>query len=94
MNQKELNLLSEDSERFKAKLKDIAFPCYKLLHDNCKYEKNLSSEELSYLKTLITIQKADKGNTVVLMDKEKYKGVKNVMSDSSIPLHIPVEYYG
>ena len=71
-------------------------PSYKLLNDYCKYENNRSSEELSYLKTLIAIQKADKGNTVVLMDKEKYiQGVKNVMPDSSkfFPLHIPVEYY-
>ena len=57
----------------------------------------LSSEELSSLKTLmrnknIVIQKADKGNTVVIMDKEKYiQGVKNVISDYSkfIPLKIP-----
>ena len=71
-------------------------PSYKLLNDNCQYENNHSSEELSYLKTLIVIQKAGKGNTVVLTDKEKYiQSIKNVMSDSSkfIPLHIPVEYY-
>ena len=39
----------------------------------------------------IVIQKADKGNTVVIIDKEKYiQGVKNVISDSSkfIPLNI------
>ena len=44
----------------------------------------------------IVIQKADKGNTVVIMDKEKYiQGVKNVISDSSkfIPLKIPPEDY-
>ena len=42
----------------------------------------------------IVMQKADKGNTVVIIDKEKYiQGVKNVMSDSSkfIPLNIPPE---
>ena len=74
---------------------------YKLLNDNCKYENNLSSEELSFLKTLmrnknIVIQKADKGNTIVIMDKEKYiQGVKNVISNSSkfIPLKIPPEDY-
>ena len=39
----------------------------------------------------IVIQKADKGNTAVIIDKEKYiQGVKNVISDSSkfIPLNI------
>ena len=44
----------------------------------------------------IFIQKADKGNTVVTMDKEKYiQGVKNVISDSSkfILLSIPPEHY-
>ena len=97
----DLSMTSEDRERFKAKIKDIALSSYKLLNDNCKYENNLSSEELSSLKTLmrnknIVIQKADKGNTVVIMDKEKYiQGVKNVISDSSkfIPLKIPPEDY-
>ena len=92
-------MTSEDRERFKAKLKDIALSSYKLLNDNCKYENNLSSEELSSLKTLmrnknIVIQRADKGNTVVIIDKDKYiQGVKNVISDSSkfIPLNIPPE---
>ena len=94
-------MTSEDRERFKAKIKDIALSSYKLLNDNFKYENNLSSEELSSLKTLmrnknIVIQKADKDNTVVIMDKEKYiQGVKNVISDSSkfIPLNIPPEDY-
>ena len=94
-------MTSEDRERLKAKLKDIAFSSYKLLNDNCKYENNLSSEELSALKIFmrnknIVIQKADKGNTVVIMDKEKYiQVVKNVISNSSrfIPLKIPPEDY-
>ena len=94
-------MTSEDRERFKAKLKDIALSSYKLFNDNCKYENNLSSEELSSLKTLmrnknIVIQRADKGNTVVIIDKDKYiQGVKNVISDSSkfIPLNIPPEDY-
>ena len=72
-----------------------------VLNDNCKYENNLSSEELSSLKTLmrnknIVIERADKGNTVVIIDKDKYiQGVKKVISDSSkfIPLNIPPEDY-
>ena len=64
----------EDRERFRAKLKDIALSSYKLLNDDCKYENNLLSEELSSFKSLmrnknIVIQKADNGNTVVTIDK-------------------------
>ena len=74
---------------------------YTLLNDNCKYKNNLSSEELSSLKTLMRnknfiIQKADRGNIIVLIYKEKYiQGVKNVISDSPkfIPLNIPPEDY-
>ena len=61
----DLSMTSEDREHFKAKLTDIALSPYKLLNDNCKYENNLSSEELSSLKTLmrnknIVIQKAER----------------------------------
>ena len=41
-------------------------------------------------------QRADKGNTIVIIDKDKYiQGVKNVISDSSkfTPLNIPPEDY-
>ena len=44
----------------------------------------------------IVIEKADKGNTVVIIDKEKYiQGVKIIISDSSkfISLNIPPEDY-
>ena len=88
----------EDRERFRAKLKGLALTSYKLLNDNCKYENKVSSEELSSLKSLIrnkniVLQKAEKGNTVVIVGKEKnIQGVKNVISDSSnfIPLNIPI----
>ena len=97
----DLSVTSEDRERFKAKLKNIALSSYKLLNDNCICENNISSEELSSLKSLmrnknIVIQKADEGNTVVILDKEKYvQGVKNAKSNSSkfIPLNIPPEDY-
>ena len=88
----------EDRERFRAKLKGLALTSYKILNDNCKYENKVSSEELSSLKSLmrnknIVLQKAEKGNTVVIVGKEKnIQGVKNVISDSSnfIPLNIPI----
>ena len=93
----DLPMTSEDSERFKTKLTDTALSSYKLLNDNCKYEDNLSCEELSSLKTLMrNNKKADKANTVVIIDKEKYiQGAKNAVSDSSafIPLNIPPEDY-
>ena len=97
----DLSMTSEDRERFKAKLKGIALPSYKLLNDTCKYENNLSSEYLSSLKSFmrnknIVIRKAKKGNTVVIIDKEKYiQDVKNIISDSSkfIPLSISPEDY-
>ena len=97
----DLSITSEDRERFKSKLRGIAFAPYKLLNDNCKYENNLSSEELNSLKTLmintnIVIQKANKGNTVAIIDKKKYiQGVKNVISNSSkfITLYILPEDY-
>ena len=44
----------------------------------------------------IVIQNTGKGNTVVIIDKEKYiQGVKNVISDSSkfVALNIPPEDY-
>ena len=49
----DLSMTSEDRERFKANLKDITMSSYKLLNGNCKYENNLSSDELSFLKTLM-----------------------------------------
>ena len=95
----DLSTTSEDREHFKDKLKDIALSPINFLSDDCKYENDFSSEELSSLKTLMrnknmVIQKADKGNTVVIIDKEKcIQGVKNVIFDSSkfIPLNIPPE---
>ena len=70
-------MTSEDKEHNKAKLKDIALSSYKILNDNCKYENNILSEELRSLKSLmrnenIDIQKANKGDSVVIIGKEKY----------------------
>ena len=97
----DLSMTTEDKKHFKAKLKDIALPSYKISNENCKYENNVSSQELSSLKTLmrnknIVKQKADKGNTTVIIDKEKFiLGIKNVISNSSkfTPLNFPPENY-
>ena len=85
----DLSITSEGREHFKAKLKDIALFSYKLLNYNCKYENYFSSEELISLKAVMrnknfVIQKADKSNTVIIIDKGKYiQGVKNVISNCS-----------
>ena len=62
---------------------------YQLFSNNCKLENNFSAGEINSLKAHmsnkgIIIQKADKGNTIVITDKEKYtEGVKRVISDSN-----------
>ena len=86
----------EERIRFKTKLKDMALSSFKLFSDNFKFENNLSAEEINSLKALMrnkntTVQKNDKGNTVVITGKEKYiEGVKSTISDSnkSVKLNI------
>ena len=86
-------MTNEEKDRFKAKVKDIAFSSFKH-SNNCKLkiiENNLSAEEINFLKALMRnkniIQKADKGNIVVITDKEKYiEGVKRAISD---PTNLP-----
>ena len=86
-NTLDLELSSEVRNNFKTRLKDISLSSLKYYNDNCEFEKNLSTEEFKSLKNLvkqkdIVIQKADKGNTVVLTDRDKYNcGVQNVISD-------------
>ena len=85
----DLSITTKEKDHFKIKLKDIALSSFKLFSANCKSENNLSEEEINSLKALmrnkdITIQKADKDNTVVITDKEKYiEGVKRAISDSN-----------
>ena len=94
-------MTTEEKDRFKTKLKDIALSSFKLFSDSCKFENNLSAEEINSLKALmrnkdIIIQKADKGNTVVITDKDKYiEGVKRAISDSNkfVQLNITTEKY-
>ena len=97
----DLSMTTEEKDRFKTKLKDIALSSFKLFSDSCKFENNLSAEEINLLKALmrnkdIIIQKADKGNTVVITDKGKYiEGVKWTISDSNkfIQLNITPDKY-
>ena len=89
-NTLDLSISTKENDRFRTKLKDTtALSSFKLFSDNCKFENNLSAEEINSLKALmrnknIIIQKADKGNTVVVTDKEKHiEGVKLAISDSN-----------
>ena len=84
----DLSMATGEKDRFKTKLKVIALSSSKLFSDNCKFENNLSAEEINSLKALmrnkdIVIQKTDKDNTLVITEKDKYiEGVKRVFSDS------------
>ena len=40
----DLSMTTEEKDRFKTKLKDIALSSFKLFSDNCKFENNLSAE--------------------------------------------------
>ena len=92
----DLSMTTEERDWFKTKLKDIVLFYFKLLSNKFIFENNLSAEEINSLKALtrnknVIIQKADKGNTVVITDKEKHiEGVKRAMQ---IPKIFPIEYY-
>ena len=71
----------------KARLKDSAFSLYK---ETSKFmEKNLPKAEFDALKSLIRnkeliIQKADKGNTVVILNRKDYiSKIKLILADTS-----------
>ena len=76
-----------DKEFIKSRLRDSAFSSYK---DTSKtFEKNLPKAEFDALKILlknkdIIIQKADKGTTVVILNKKDYVcKMKSILNDSS-----------
>ena len=76
-----------DKEFIKTRLRDSAFSSYK---DTGKtLEKNLPKEEFDALKILlknkdIIVQKADKGNTVVILNRKDYVcKMKNILNDKS-----------
>lgn len=83
-------------EFLKTKLKDIAFTTYST-YDTNKVENNLPKEEKAALINLknnksIVIQRADKGNTVVITDKVKYiEGITSLLNDHTKFVHINTE---
>ena len=87
---------SENRDFLKNKLKDICFSTLKSCSFD-KVEKKLSEAEFLALKNLIehkdlVIQKADKGNTVVITDRTKYlEGIKSLLLDSSKFIQLPID---
>ena len=82
------DLASENRESLKNKLKDICFSTL-TSYDFTKIPSNLSKPEFEALKTLIdcknlVIQKADKGNSIVICNRENYLiGVNSLLLDNS-----------
>ena len=84
---KTTNLNTLQNETIKSKLLDTAFSSFYKFKKN-KSKNDLSETELQALNSFlqnkdITIQKADKGNTTVIIDKDAYKKKKAIISDRS-----------
>ena len=76
---------SSDKECLKSKLKELGISSYRRLKHSIP-EENLSKKELEPLRNLsknpdIIIQKSDKGNFVVILDKKIYLEKTNEMLD-------------
>ena len=82
------DLITAQNSSIKSKLLDTAFTSYNFF-ERKRPVSNLSEAELNALENLtknknLVIQKADKGNTVVIIDKNDYKTkIKNILSDST-----------
>ena len=78
---------NEDKEFIKTKLKDFAFTSFR--SHNYNSETNLTKNERLALNSLsnnknITIQKSDKVNSVVLLDKDEYlEGVSKILNNNA-----------
>ena len=82
------DLAVSQSSSIKSKLLDTAFTSYNFI-ERKRPVSNLSEAELNALENLtknknLVIQKADKGNTVVIINKSDYKTkIKDILSDST-----------
>ena len=82
-----LDIPRTDRDFIQGRLRDCAFTSYRDAGKNA--DKNLSKDEQFALSTLIknkdlVIQKADKGNTVVILNKKDYNlKMKKILSDTS-----------
>ena len=52
-NTLDLSMTTEEKDRFKTKLKDIALSSFRLFNENCEFENNLSAKEINPLKSLL-----------------------------------------
>ena len=82
-----LEVSNLDKEFIKSRLRDSAFPSYK--GTGKTFEKNLPKAEFDTLKILLKnkdniVQKADKGNTVVILNRKGYVcKMKNILNDGA-----------
>ena len=80
---------SVDLASVKARLQDTAFTSYSAFNKDNSLPSNLSNNELESLCKLenesnLLIQKANKGNTFIILDKDTYlKSVQIILQDSS-----------
>ena len=83
------NCVGEELANFKSKLRHIAHSSLKFYNRKKKKLENISEEELNALNELasfddIIIQKADKGNVIVLVDKSSYIcKMEDILNDTS-----------
>ena len=84
---KDLDLPNENSNFLKAKIKDCALSSFKLYNEK-GVVSSLNKDEINALKTLsknkdLIIQKSDKGNSIILINKSDYLDkMYNILSDS------------
>ena len=87
---------SVDLASVKAHLQDTAFTSYSAFNKDNSLPSNLSKNEFESLSKLknennFVIQMADKGNTIVILDKDSYlKSVETLLKDSSKFKNIPI----
>ena len=86
---KRQDLCNEDMSVIKARLLDTALTSYQNFSRHRELPENLTSSEFKALKRLsknkdIVIQKADKGNTVVILDKcSCISAIEEILNDNS-----------
>ena len=87
---------SVDLASVKARLQDTSFTSYSAFNKDNSPPSNLSNNEFESLcklknKDNLVIQKADKGNTIVILDKDSYlKSVETLLKDSCKFKNIPI----
>ena len=83
------DICDEDMSAIKARLLDTALTSYQNFSSDREPPENLTSSAFKVLKRLsknkdIVIQKADKGNTVVILDKCSYiSAIEEILNDNS-----------